>query len=608
MIYPRFSLHGAAGRSGSLVTGTSLVALGIVFVMALPSASARELRFHGPILQWHRDPTSSITITWVEQIAPNSVEASAWREGRAGFGYGDDDDRTELPDMKGNHDRIYLAKSFDLASVPSGEDLRLVIRYDDAFVAWINGIEIARSSNIKGHHTAADVRVRHEAGEAETFVVENPEYFLQAGKNLITIEGHNVRINSSDLTLDPMLMLGSRILVPEAAEWKYLAGIDPPTRWFLYDPSMQPLLELPNAEVSEWTLGIRPRGTGIPFATVNLVEREFASTGNPLFEARVDGLRPGTDYDYAMMAGDLRVKTGWFRTAPARLTRPLKFVVGGDMATTTAIPVCRLAGAEDPLFVAIGGDLAYANGTDAYKWYDWLDNWTDFIVGEGGRDIPIIAGIGNHEKKGLRVRKSDAPFYFSLFDLPWGRSNFTVDFSDYMSFVVLDSNHARKVKAQKHWLDGQLNSRKEVPHLFAIYHRPAWGTGIKGNNGDIQEYWCPLFEKYGVDCVFENDHHVYKRTKKIVDGVPDPEKGVLYIGDGAWGARLRTITERGLARVDGRDYLETWVSRHHLVTVTIDPDGMKHYRAKAPGGEVFDSYDDPGTPPQPDTGLFQAQP
>ncbi|MEX2577787.1 MAG: metallophosphoesterase [Verrucomicrobiales bacterium] len=579
-------------------------AVALAAALAISLAPARDLTFHGPILQWHRDPATSVAITWVERIAPEALEAPVWRDGLAGFGYGDDDDRTELPNMKDNYERIYLANTFDLASVPEGVDMRLVIRYDDAFVAWINGTEIARSPNIKGHHAAADVKDWHEAQEAETFVVKNPRRFLKEGKNLIAIEGHNRKISSSDLTIDPVLMLGNRAVVPEAAEWKYLAGTDPPVRWFLYDPSVPSLPELPKAEESEWTAGIRPRRSNVPFEAVKIDERELASTGNPVFEAKVDGLVPDTEYEYVLMAEGREVKKGWFRTAPAVLTRPLKFVVGGDMGTSTAVPVCILAGNEDPLFALIGGDLAYANGTDAHRWYDWLDNWTEFIVGDGGRDIPIIAAIGNHEKHGYRVRRSDAPFYFSLFDLPRRQTNFTVDFGDYMSIVVVDSNHAKKVKAQTLWLNGQLNRRKDVPHLFAIYHRPAWGTGIKGNVDDIQDHWCPLFEKYGVDCVFENDHHVYKRTKKIVGGVPNEEEGVVYIGDGAWGARLRPITERGLERVGGRRYLETWASRHHLVTVTIDPDGMKHYRAKAPGGEVFDSYDDRGTPPAA-TGLFR---
>ncbi len=553
---------------------------------------ARELKFHGPLLQWTRDPTTSVTLTWVERISPGITTAPVWKKGPSGFGYGDGDDRTEIPEMEDEFERIYIARKFELDSLPPGEPLRLLIRYDDAFVAWINGTEIARSPNLKRHHAQASVRGAHEAEEVEEFVIENPAVFLNEGENLVAIEGHNVRKSSSDLTLDPVLKLGDRTLVDSGDEWSYLAGDEPEVRWFLREPRSYPGPELPKEEKSEWTLGVRLRGSDAPYASVAIDERKFGPTGNPLFEARIEGLEPDTAYEYFLAASKVPVKTGWFRTAPARLTRPFSFVVGGDMGTSTAVPVCRLAGAEDPLFALIGGDLAYANGTLAFHWYDWLDNWSEFVVGPGGRDIPIIAGIGNHERKGYRVRKSAAPFYFSLFDLPLGDSNFTVDFGDYLSVIVLDTNYAQEVEDQTWWLKRQLEQRKKVPHQFVIYHRPAWGTGVKRNSSDVQEEWCPLFEEYRVDCVFENDHHTYKRTHKIRGGFPDEERGVLYIGDGAWGASLRTITDDHLERVGARDYLAKWASRHHLVKVTLSPDGTRLYQAKAPGGEVFDEYRD----------------
>lgn len=577
--------------------------LALIF-FAAPGFS-RELTIHGPILQMHRDPLTEMTITWVEEISPESSAPAVWRDGPAGFGYGDDDDRTMLSDMRKNYERVYLSKTFNLASVPTTGDMQLIIRYDDAFACWINGTLVAKSDNLKGYHTAGKVKGGHEAKEAEVFNIPNPRRFLETGQNIVSIEGHNVRASSSDFTLDPVLMLGSKPIIARGAEWKYLASTDPPARWFLRDQSVSRKPELPKAEESEWSVGIRPRGSGARYAPVEVEERPFGETENPLFEAKVSGLSPGREYEYVLRAEGRQVRKGWFRTAPARLNRSLKFVTGGDMDLSGAIPISKVAGKQDPLFALVGGDLAYANGESAYNWYVWLDDWYEFLVSPDGRSIPIIAGIGNHEMKGLRIRKQDAPYYFSLFDLPNGESNFTVDFGNYMSIVLLDSNHAQRVKSQNLWLNLQLSTRDKVPHLFAMYHRPAWGTGVKRNIGDIQDDWSPLFEKYGVDCVFENDHHVYKRSKKLKDGLPNEAEGVLYIGDGAWGRGTRPITDRGLDRVGARQYLETWQSINHLIAVTIDPNGMKHYRAMSEGSNVFDSYDDRGTPTQAGGGLLE---
>ena len=68
-------------------------------------------------------------------------------------------------------------------------------------------------------------------------------------------------------------------------------------------------------------------------------------------------------------------------------------------------------------------------------------------------------------------------------------------------------------------------------------------------------------------------------------------------GDGAWGAKLRPITDSHLDRVGGRTYLARWNSIHHLVKVTVSPDGMKTYQAIAPGEGVFDRFSDRGTAP-----------
>lgn len=548
-------------------------------------------RFHGPLLQWHRDPCRSVTFSWVEEQASATENPLDWKRGTAGFGYGDDDDETLLSEMKGTFRRLYLARSFTLEVIPRGTPLKLIVDYDDAFVARLNGVEIARSENLEGDHVKGVVKKRHEAGDPEVFVIEDAETLLKPGENLLALEGHNHSESSSDFTLHPALTLGDQPIIPLGAQWVFLAGGDPDPDWY------RALPEVMNQRIgaSSWSLQVRPRSVGQPLPAPPIRELPFGETDHHLFLSRLDELEPGAEYTYTLTAGDETVREGWFRTAPAnQAAEDLSFVVGGDMDTEPGIPVSEMAGDLDPLFALIGGDLAYGNGKDAARWFDWLDIWAEHMVSPDGRDIPIIAGIGNHEVKGAWVSKARAPFYFSLFDLPNGESNFTVDFGDYLSIVALDSNHAQRVGAQVDWLESALEERAEVPNLFVIYHRPAWGTGVKKNELEIQRKWCPLFEQFQVDCVFENDHHTYKRTHKITSGIPDPEKGVLYLGDGAWGRNLRPIEASHLDRVGAHAYLAHWASRHHLIRVIVSPDGSKRYEAISPEGGLFDDFEDKG--------------
>lgn len=356
---------------------------------------------------------------------------------------------------------------------------------------------------------------------------------------------------------------------------------------------------------TDWRLDLSPEHPAIIPPVVSYYVSEFGETEDPVFHARVSGLQPGTNYNYRLTQKGKEYAEGHFRTAPATASEPIRFVAGGDMGVKTAVQISKLAADDDPLFAVVGGDIAYANGRDRQKWYEWIDQWVEHMRTPDGRSIPVILGIGNHEMKSLRDlrgweritglrrygrRAKHAPFYYTFCDLPDGKSNFSVNFGDYMTFLMLDSDHSQKVSAQTDWLAEQLESASDKKHLFAVYHRPAWGTGVKRNLESVQKEWSPLFVEHQVDCVFENDHHVYKRTHPIADGEVDPARGVVYLGDGAWGRTLRPITRQSLRRIDGGDYLANFGSIHHYLRVTLHPDGSRLYEAIDRDDRVFDQY------------------
>ena len=62
-----------------------------------------------------------------------------WLTGKSGFGYGDDDDSTEVTGVMS----IFIRKSFQITNLQNINKVLLHIDYDDAFVAYLNGIEFA---------------------------------------------------------------------------------------------------------------------------------------------------------------------------------------------------------------------------------------------------------------------------------------------------------------------------------------------------------------------------------------------------------------------------------------------------------------------------------
>lgn len=132
-----------------------------------------------------------------------AFDASAWPLKTAGFGYGDNDDKTILDDMRSRYKLIAIRKTF---TPETAAKIALAIRYDDGFIAYINGKEFARVGIENGRGADARGFKNHEARPSHT-IFPIPQKLIQPGKeNIIAIEGHNANISSSDLTLDPFVI------------------------------------------------------------------------------------------------------------------------------------------------------------------------------------------------------------------------------------------------------------------------------------------------------------------------------------------------------------------------------------------------------------------
>ncbi|MFM8284752.1 MAG: metallophosphoesterase [Planctomycetaceae bacterium] len=293
-----------------------------------------------------------------------------------------------------------------------------------------------------------------------------------------------------------------------------------------------------------------------------------------LRRAELAGLAPDTLYRVGIGSRPDTPSQGWqFRTMPATLDRPVRFVAGGDMMhSRESIDRMNLQAARlDPDFALLGGDLAYANGALAMRWIDWLGSWTAAGVAPERRLIPLVVVIGNHEVRGGYGGEipKDAPYYYGLFVRPGRRSFFTADVGDYLSLLALDSGHTVPIAGeQADWLGTALAARRDRPFLFVTYHFPAYGTSKapadklpidNPRSIEIREQWTPHIERHGVSAVFEHDHHTFKRSHRLRGHRRDDANGILYLGDGAWGVRTRPVPSPEaawwLARAEARNHL-----------------------------------------------------
>ena len=150
-----------------------------------------------------------------QAVDPNwtnlDFDDSSWANGNSGFGYDDGDDTTIIPQGSIS---VYLRRKFTIQEVDDATAILLDMDYDDGYVAYINGVEIARA-NINGNPPNFDdttitdhEALIYEGGVPERVFLNNLSEYLQEGENVLCIQGHNISNTSSDFTLIPFLSIG----------------------------------------------------------------------------------------------------------------------------------------------------------------------------------------------------------------------------------------------------------------------------------------------------------------------------------------------------------------------------------------------------------------
>jgi hypothetical protein len=308
-------------------------------------------------------------------------------------------------------------------------------------------------------------------------------------------------------------------------------------------------------------------------------QKPYPRTDFTVFRTELTGLAPGADYQFRIGKASPAYR---FRTMPAKATDTIHFISGGDCGVNApAVANNAQAARQDPMFAVIGGDLGYDNGRSASISLAFLRNYSKHMVGRGGRLIPLIAGIGNHEVDGgYNKPRAKAPFFYALFDgLYRDAGHATLDFGDYLSLVLLDTGHTTPIAgAQTDWLDKVLRARKDHPNVLVVNHVPAYPSyrSMEGKRGKEEgtgarnrRHWVPLFEKYRVPVVLEHHDHTFKRSKPLLGGLANAN-GVLYLGDGSWG-KLRTPQP-----IERLPYLARASRDYHLSLHRIQGEGRFH--------------------------------
>lgn len=122
---------------------------------------------------------------------------------------------------------MYLRMPFSLTSTTAFDGLKLQVRYDDGFAAWLNGHLIASSNaptNLTWQSTATARHLDSDAIKWQEFNVNDAIQFLQPGNNVLAIQALNINASNTDFLIQAELTAET---LSNEAQWRFFSNSTP---------------------------------------------------------------------------------------------------------------------------------------------------------------------------------------------------------------------------------------------------------------------------------------------------------------------------------------------------------------------------------------------
>ncbi len=519
---------------------------------------------------WSFTSAAAITGADARQWSQPAFNDSAWTQARSGFSAGYSSGEATLLPTSTPGMAMLFRRTFELSAPESVKWLTLRIDYSHAFVAYLNGKEVARR-NLEG---APGTEVPFTAGATNYHSRDEPEEIdltpaaseLRQGTNVLAVQLH-AHTNWFALCLSAELLAN-----------------------FTRGPFIQNLSS--NHVQIIWRTPV-PSDTRVFYGT-NVASRAEFYDPRPATThvATLTGLEPDTAYTYEVRSA-VEGKEVVFGPATFHTFKPagpLSFVVLGDGGwnSLAQYDIAEVIRGTRPDLVVQTGDNVYPSFTDRLADPHWFSVYQPHMA-----ETPFYFALGNHDLySGVRhyleafylptnsvppevhAAAGTSPEHYYSFD--HGDAHFTVLFVPFLSQDELVPGDP-----QYNWLTNDLASTSK-PWKIAVFHVPMNSSSAHrfddyNYNGvpdriDISNVLLPVLSRYGVQLFFCGHEHGYERF--------NPIQGVHGITTAGGGVVLYGFTEL--------DYASAYyVSRYNCVRVTIEGETLST-EALGTKGEVFD--------------------
>ncbi|MDG2123654.1 MAG: lamin tail domain-containing protein, partial [Verrucomicrobiales bacterium] len=185
---------------------------------------------------------STIGLTWTGGTEP--FDDSSWTLGTGGMGYDENttyDTHIQIDlnaEMNDTNTSAYMRIPFTVAAADlAGVNwMQLSMKYDDGFVAYLNGVRIEDSNGLASPVWNSEGNGQNDDTAAVQFRGFNVTDYLgelRVGQNILAIHGLNDSLGSSDFLCSPQLEVGMRVgggLSDTAIEATGAVTLNPPAR------------------------------------------------------------------------------------------------------------------------------------------------------------------------------------------------------------------------------------------------------------------------------------------------------------------------------------------------------------------------------------------
>jgi hypothetical protein len=455
--------------------------------------------------------------SWVDP----SFDDSTWQAGIYGVGFETAPPGAQnllLTTVPSGSRSVFTRATFNITDVSQVNNLFLGCDFDDGFVAWINGVEVFRSTSMPVGSPAWNTSPSsHESsnGLAPTFEYVDISISisaLQNGPNTLAIGVWDAAGGTSDLVLVPNLTTNKE-------------------QGLVRGPYLQ--MGTHDSIVVRWRTALLADSQVLcgpdPLSLTSCAESLNLETEH---ELQLSGLTPATKYFYAIGTTTEVLAGGdadhFFVTAPTPgVAVPTRIWVLGDSGTGTIDQFdvrdayYAYAGSTHTNLWLMLGDNVYDSGYDFEYQTRLFDVYPEML-----RKSVLWTTLGNHDAINADSATQSGPYYDN-FTMPTAgeagglnsgtEAYYSFDYGN-IHFVVLDSHETNRLigGAMMTWLAADLAATTS-DWTIAFWHHPPYSKGSHNSDTEtrlieMRENAMPILDDSGADLTLTGHSHNYERS------------------------------------------------------------------------------------------------